>query len=141
MLLLAASLNNASVMAAPTEPLAANFRMAWWVTAILILVPLYAYLHYLYASMTAQITTLFPVFAAVALVNGVPAMIAVSPLAFFSSLAASLTHYGSGSMPVLFGSGYVGRLAWWRTGFVALVVQIVIWLGIGLVWWQALGVY
>jgi DASS family divalent anion:Na+ symporter len=68
-------------------------------------------------------------------------MLAALVLAFFSSLFSSMTHYGAGPAPVLFGSGFVDIGTWWKLGFVVSVVNIVIWLGVGGVWWKVLGIW
>jgi DASS family divalent anion:Na+ symporter len=38
------------------------------------------------------------------------------------------------------GAGYVRLTDWWKLGAVVSVVNIVIWLGIGGVWWKVLGI-
>jgi DASS family divalent anion:Na+ symporter len=80
-------------------------------------------------------------FLAVAIGLGAPPLLAAMILAFFSSLFASLTHYGTAPAPILFGSGNVSLGAWWKTGLVVSVVNIAIWLGIGAAWWKALGLW
>ncbi|MFB3049643.1 MAG: anion permease [Acidimicrobiia bacterium] len=50
-----------------------------------------------------------------------------------------MTHYGTGPAPVLFGAGYVEVTDWWRLGAIVSVVNIVIWLGLGGLWWKLLG--
>ena len=62
-------------------------------------------------------------------------------LAFFSNLYACLTHYGDGAAPIFFGSGYIELKDWWRIGFLLSVVHLVVWLGVGLIWWKVIGVY
>jgi DASS family divalent anion:Na+ symporter len=62
-------------------------------------------------------------------------------LAYFSNLFASMTHYGCGPAPVLFGTGYVAVGTWWRIGLLVSVVNIVIWVGIGGMWWRVLGLW
>jgi DASS family divalent anion:Na+ symporter len=42
---------------------------------------------------------------------------------------------------VLYGSGYIRLAEWWRLGFIISVVNIVIWLGIGGLWWRAIGLW
>ena len=81
------------------------------------------YVHYSFASMTAHITALYPGFLAAALAAGVPPLLAALPLAYFSSLNAGITHYGTGSAPVFFGAGYVRQGEWWRIGFLISVVE------------------
>ena len=50
-----------------------------------------------------------------------------------------LTHYATGTSPVIFGSGYTTLGEWWKTGFVMSVLLIVIWLVVGGAWWRLLG--
>jgi DASS family divalent anion:Na+ symporter len=91
--------------------------------------------------MTAQITALYPAFLAAAIAGGVPPMIAALPLAYFSNLDAGLTHYGTGSAPVFFGAGYVRQTDWWRIGFLISVMNLTIWLGVGMWWWKLVGLW
>ncbi len=112
-----------------------------WQAALAALVISYLYIHYSFASMTAHITALYPAFLTAALVSGVPPMLAALPLAYFSNLDAGITHYGTGSAPVFFGSGYVKQTDWWRIGFVLSVMNLVIWLGLGPLWWKAVGLW
>ena len=112
-----------------------------WLVVSIVLVTAYCYVHYAFASMTAQVTALYPGFLAAALAGGVPPMMAALPLAYFSSLNAAMTHYGTGSAPVFFGAGYVRQGEWWRLGFLISVVNLVIWLGIGQVWWKLVGMW
>ncbi|MDR3702509.1 MAG: DASS family sodium-coupled anion symporter [Candidatus Sulfopaludibacter sp.] len=111
-----------------------------WPLLLLVLVISYCYVHYAFASMTAQVTALYPGFLGAALAGGVPPMAAALPLAYFSSLNAAMTHYGTGSAPVYFGAGYVRQGEWWRIGFLISVVNLAIWMGIGMWWWKLLGI-
>ncbi len=112
-----------------------------WLAALGIIVLVYLYIHYAFASMTAHVTALYPGFLTAALAAGAPALMAALPLAFFSNLNASLTHYGTGSAPVYFGAGYVSQAEWWRLGFIISLINLVIWLGIGPLWWKLIGMY
>ncbi|MCL4265740.1 MAG: anion permease [Anaerolineae bacterium] len=112
-----------------------------WVPAFLVLSLVYFYSHYLFASNTAHVSAMYAPFLAVALVVGTPPLLAALVLAFFSNLFSSMTHYGTGPAPVLYGSGYVPMSDWWRLGLIISVINIVIWLGIGGVWWKILGLW
>ncbi len=112
-----------------------------WVVAFLILSLVYFYSHYFFASNTAHVSAMYAPFLAVAIVVGTPPLLAALVLAFFSNLFSSMTHYGTGPAPVLFGSGYVPMSDWWRIGALISVVNIVIWLGIGGLWWKILGLW
>jgi DASS family divalent anion:Na+ symporter len=110
-----------------------------WIAALIVLVILYLYIHYGFASMTAQVTALYSSFLAAALACGANPMIAALSFAYFSNLNAAMTHYGTGSAPVYFGNGYVSMGAWWRIGFVISLFNLAIWLGVGMLWWKLLG--
>jgi DASS family divalent anion:Na+ symporter len=117
--------------------------MAGWpmIVVLLALVASYCYVHYAFASMTAQVTALYPGFLGAALAAGVPPLLAALPLAYFSSLNAAMTHYGTGSAPVYFNVGYVRQADWWRYGLVISLINLVIWLGIGPFWWKLIGIW
>jgi divalent anion:Na+ symporter, DASS family len=112
-----------------------------WQAALVALVVSYLYIHYSFASMTAHITALFPAFFTAALAAGVPPMAAALPLAYFSNLDAGITHYGTGSAPVFFGAGYVRQTDWWRIGFILSLMNLAIWLGVGMWWWRLVGLW
>ncbi len=112
-----------------------------WPAALVLLLVAYCYIHYAFASMTAHVTALYPGFLAAALAAGVPPLVAALPLAYFSNLNAAMTHYGTGSAPVYFNAGYVRQSEWWKLGFVISLVNLAIWLGIGMVWWKVVGLW
>ncbi len=112
-----------------------------WVLSSIILLLVYFYAHYFFASNTAHISAMFPAFLVVMVTAGAPPMLSALLLAFFSNLFAATTHYGSGVSPVFFGSGYVAQTKWWTLGLVVSIVDIIIWLVIGGVWWKVLGLW
>ncbi len=112
-----------------------------WILSSLILLLIYFYSHYFFASSTAHISAMFTAFLVVMVAAGAPPMIAALLLAFFSNLFAATTHYGAGTSPVFFGTGYVSQPKWWSLGFLVSVVNIIIWLAIGGVWWKILGLW
>ena len=111
------------------------------VLALVLMVIAYTYLHYVFASMTAHIVALYAAFLTLAVSAGAPALLSALVLAFFSNLYACLTHYGDGAAPIFFGSGYIELKDWWRIGFLLSVIHLVVWLGVGLIWWKVIGVY
>lgn len=112
-----------------------------WVGAVVILTLVYLYAHYFFASTTAHITAMFGAFYGVGLALGAPPMLYALILAASSSLMMSLTHYATGTAPVIFGAGYVSLGQWWKVGAVMSVVNLVVWISIGLIWWKVLGYY
>ncbi|WP_257308254.1 anion permease [Geothrix fuzhouensis] len=112
-----------------------------WIAAFLVLALVYFYSHYFFASNTAHVASMYAAFLGVSIVAGAPPVLAALVLAFFSNLFAGMTHYGTGPAPVLFGTGYVELGAWWRIGLIVSVVNIVIWVGLGGLWWKVLGLW
>lgn len=112
-----------------------------WVGAVAVLTLVYLYAHYFFASTTAHITAMLAAFYAVGISLGAPPMLYALILAAASSLMMTLTHYATGTAPVIFGSGYSTLGEWWKVGFVMSVVNLVVWLGVGLIWWKLLGYY
>lgn len=112
-----------------------------WLMALGVLLLVYFYSHYGFASLTAHVSAMYVPFLTVAVAAGAPPLLAALSLAFFSSLNACLTHYGTGPAPIYYGAGYSDLKTWWGIGFVASLVNIVIWLGVGSLYWRALGLY
>ncbi len=106
---------------------------------MLLLVLIYVYSHYFFASTTAHIMAMFAAFFTAGLALGAPPILLGLILAFSSSLMMSLTHYATGTAPIIFGSGYTTLAEWWKVGFILSVVNLLIWLVIGGLWWKLLG--
>ncbi|VAX44135.1 Putative malate transporter YflS [Acinetobacter calcoaceticus] len=51
----------------------------------------------------------------------------------------ALAHYATGTSSVGFGSGYTPLDEWWKASFVMGVVNIIIFVVIGGLWWKVLG--
>ena len=102
---------------------------------------IYFYAHYFFASTTAHALAMFPPFVALLVGVGAPPAVVVYSLVFLNNLMAGLTHYGTTTSPVIFIEGYVGFRDWWRTGFVMSLLNLVIWLGLGIAWWKVLGIW
>ena len=110
-----------------------------WPAAVALLILVYMYAHYFFASTTAHITAMFGAFFAAGIALGAPAMPFALLLAAVSSIMMTLTHYATGTSPIIFGSGYVGLGQWWKIGFVMSVVNTVVWVLVGGLWWKILG--
>lgn len=139
LLMMADALTSGGVIGVLSSSLFAQVRGWPWTTAFPVLALAYLYLHYGFASMTAHVTALYPGFIAAVLVTGAPPLVAALALGYCSSLDASLTHYGTGSAPIYFGAGYVPQGTWWRVGFFTSLLQVTLWLGLGMLWWKVLG--
>ncbi|MEP6620132.1 MAG: DASS family sodium-coupled anion symporter [bacterium] len=139
LLMMADALNEAGVIKVLSAAFFADINGYSWLVALPLLAVTYLYLHYGFASMTAHVTALYPSFIAAAMLAGAPPLVAAFLLAYFSSLDASLTHYGTGSAPIFFGAGYVSQGTWWKVGLIVSLLNLVIWLGVGMLWWKVLG--
>lgn len=109
----------------------------WWLALGLLLL-VYFYAHYGFASITAHATAMYVPFLVVILAAGAPPYLAVLSLAYFSNLDASLTHYGTTPAPIYFGAGYVKQRTWWTLGLLVSLITIPIWVIFGFTWWKLL---
>lgn len=112
-----------------------------WFWACLLLTLLYLYLHYFFASTTAHIAAMFAAFYSAGLALGAPPMLYALMLAAAGNLMMSLTHYATGTAPVIFGSGYATIGEWWKAGFAVSISNIIIFGIVGAFWWKILGYY
>ena len=110
-----------------------------WVVGCALLALVYIYSHYMFASGTAHVTAMLGAFYAVGLHLGAPPMLFALVLAASTGIMMSLTHYASGSSPVIYNPGYTTMGEWWIAGFVMSAVEILIFCTIGITWWKMLG--
>lgn len=107
--------------------------------ALVVIVVVYAFSHYLFASGTAHTAAMFSVFLGTGIAVGLPALPLVVVLGALPTLMGCLTHYGNGPAPLYFGTGYVPVATWWKLGAVLGVMHVVIWLTVGPAWWGIIG--
>ena len=141
LVMLAGQLNETGLITAFAERSGTLVEGLPWPLALSGLLVIYLYSHYAFASMTAHVTAMFPAFFALACALGAPPLLAAVSLGMFSNLNGSLTHYGAGPAPVIYGAGYVSQAQWWKVGFVVSVLHCLIWLPIGFAWWKVIGLW
>lgn len=112
-----------------------------WPVALLLLALFYYYSHYFFASLLAHAVSMFPIFLSVAIAMGSPPMVAALLLSFITSLFGGLTHYASGPAALLYGAGFVPLGRWWQIGFVMSIVNVIVWFGVGGLWWKIIGLW
>jgi divalent anion:Na+ symporter, DASS family len=112
-----------------------------WPVALLLLAIVYFYSHYFFASNTAHVSAMYAAFLSVVVAAGAPPLLSALLLAFFSNLFGCLTHYGSGPAPVFFGAGFVSQQKWWGLGFIISIIHLIVWIGIGGIWWKIIGLW
>jgi len=102
------------------------------IAVMVILLALYFCIHYMFASITAQVTAILPVIlAAGAAVPGMPILVFALLLCYQSGIMGIITPYATGPAPIYFGSGYISRKDFWTLGLVfgaiflfALIISI-----------------
>lgn len=101
----------------------------------------FLYTHYFFVSITAHISAMFFVFYSAGLALGTPPLLYAFIMIASGNVMMALTHYATGTAPVIFGTGYVSLKKWWSVGFVISVIDITVMILVGLVWWKFLGFY
>lgn len=115
-------------------------ELSWqWAFPLIIIV--YSYCHYMFASATAQVAAMYSVFLAVGIAVGVPGTMLAIFLGACATLMGSLTHYGHGPAPIFFGSTYVDLKDWWKQGFFMSTLFLIVWFVAGGLWWKAIGLW
>lgn len=110
-------------------------------TIMFFLAAAFLYAHYLFASTTAHISAMFFVFYSTGLFFGAPPMLFAFIMLSAGNIMMCLTHYATGTSPVIFSSGFITLKKWWQIGFIMSIVNVVVIIGIGLIWWKFLGFY
>lgn len=136
---MASQLNELGVVDWIGEGVAGVIGGMHWIAAFVVLALVYFYVHYLFASNTAQIIALYSVFLGAAVAAGTPPLFAALMLGFASNLIGALTHYASGPAGLIYGSGFVKTAEWFRVSFIASVINIVIFGVVGTAWLALLG--
>lgn len=109
--------------------------------AVVILALSYFYIHYLFPSMTAHITSLYSGVVVLVVGLGMPPLFAALFFAILSNLCGGITHYGTGAAPVFFGAGYVSMKEWWKLGGILSIINLAIWGTVGSIWWKIIGLW
>jgi len=88
-------------------------------TIIILLLVLFFVVHYLFASLTAHVTALMPVFlTTAAAIPGVNIKTLALLLCVSLGLMGIITPYATGPSPIYYGSGFVSRKDFWLQGFI-----------------------
>ena len=104
-------------------------------TAMILLVLVFYFTHYLFASITAHVTALLPVMLAVgASMPGIDMPQFALLLCLTLGIMGVLTPYATGPSPVYYGSGYLPSRDYWRLGAIFGVLFIAVLIVVGLPW-------
>ena len=108
--------------------------------AMVALILVFFFTHYLFASITAHTTAMLPVMLAVgSTIPGMNMLQFALSLAFTLGLMGILTPYATGPSPVYYGSGYLPTADYWKLGAVFGVLFIAVFLLLGLPWMAMMG--
>ena len=138
---MATHLNDLGVIGWIGESVSAAVGGLPWAVAFGILALVYFYVHYFFASNTAQVVAMYSVFLGAAIGVGAPPLFAALAFGFIGNLIGGLTHYASGPAGVIYGSGFVKTPEWFRVGFIASLVNIVIWTVADGAWMYLIGMW
>ena len=100
---------------------------------------IYFYSMYGFSMLTGHIVALAGAFLLVAQQAGTPGLLMVPLIAYLSSLCGCLTNYSTGPVIIYFNQGQISPAVWFRVGFFVSIFHLVIWMGLGPVYWKLLG--
>ena len=101
------------------------------IIALYVLVAIYFFSHYMFASTTPHTTAMMPVMLAVGMsIPGMPIREFALLLAMTHGIMGVITPYATGPAPVYYGAGYITGKDFWRLGFIFGMIFIVALLGI-----------
>ncbi len=136
-------LNKAGVIRLFAETVAGGLEGWPLVPMFVVMLLIYFYAHYAFASITAHIIAMYPAFVGVLLSSGIdaPPWLVACSFAYASNFCAGLTHYGTTPAPIVFSTAYVTHGAWWRIGLILSIFNLTIFLTVGMLWWKVLGLW
>ncbi len=141
LIFMANELNTLGVIHWLSSSIANSLHGVSWILVLFVLVLVYFYSHYLFASGTAHVSAMYSALLGVAISAGAPPVMAAITLGFTAAIFGSTTHFANGPATVLFGSGYVKQSDWWQMNFILGLFYIVVWIGIGSLWMKLIGLW
>ena len=137
---LADGLNRVGFVSWFAETLAGPLAGVSPITAIVVLVAVFYFAHYMFASVTAHTTAMLPVMLAVgATIPGMPMREYALLLCLTLGLMSVISPYASGVNSVYYGSGYIPAADFWRLGAIFGLIFIAVFLAIGVPWVLTMG--
>ncbi|MDM1406618.1 anion permease [Myroides sp. DF42-4-2] len=141
LVMMASSLNTLGFIGWFSDLIKVQMGGIGWHYAYPLLVIVYFFSHYIFASATAHVAAMYAALLGVGLSLGVPPMLLALTLGFMGSIYGTLTHYGHGPAPVFFGSGYVELKAWWSYGLCIGLLLLAVYLILGTTWLSIIGYF
>ncbi|MCE5293537.1 MAG: anion permease [Chlamydiales bacterium] len=138
LIMMASELQNLGVIAWFTDQVVQFVPAVNWPVQLFMLSMIYFYSHYFFASIAAHVSSMYGPFLAISITAGAPPLVSALLLGFLSSLFGALTHYSSGPAPILYSEQHTDIKTWWKIGFFTSLFYIVVWVGVGGLWWSFL---
>ncbi|MDK9300439.1 anion permease [Propionibacterium freudenreichii] len=137
--MMAGALNTYGVVGWIAKGIARGVGGIGWHMGLVVLILVFFYTRYFFASAVAHISAMYAAFLATALALGAPPMLAAMSLAYTALLSMGLTQYSGGPGPALFGSGYNSTGRWWGVSFLCSIPSLLIWFVVGGAWFKVIG--
>ena len=130
---LASGLNTVGFVAWFAKLAAAPLQGLDPIMAMAMLVALFFFIHYFFASLSAHTAAVLPVVLAIGLqIKGIPALPFALLLVYALGLMGIITPYATGPSPIYYGSGYISRTDFWKLGLIFGVIFVAALLIIGI---------
>ena len=130
---LASGLNTVGFVAWFAKLAAAPLQGLDPIMAMALLVALFFFIHYFFASLSAHTTAVLPVVLAIGLqIKGIPALPFALLLVYALGLMGIVSPYATGPSPIYYGSGYITRTDFWKLGLIFGVIFVAALLIIGI---------
>ncbi|WP_080796607.1 DASS family sodium-coupled anion symporter [Corynebacterium pacaense] len=139
LVMMAGALNTYGIVGWIADTISGAIGGLSWQIGLVILILVFFYTRYLFASATAHIAAMYAAFLATAIALGAPPTLAAMSLAYTALLNMGLTQYAGGPGPALYGSGYNTTGQWWGVSFICSLVSLAIWFVVGGLWFKVLG--
>jgi anion transporter len=102
------------------------------IMAMMLLVALFFFIHYFFASLSAHTAAVLPVILAIGMqIKGIPLLPFALMLVYALGLMGIISPYATGPSPVYYGSGYISRGDFWKLGLIFGLIFIIALIGIG----------
>ncbi len=108
------------------------------IMAMALLVALFFFIHYFFASLSAHTAAVLPVILAIGMqIKGIPLLPFALLLVYALGLMGIISPYATGPSPVYYGSGYITRSDFWKLGLIFGIIFVVVLIGVGIPYLQA----
>lgn len=134
LLYLSAALNHVGITNWISTSMQVGFATYDYITVLVGVCAVYYFSHYAFASMTAHVSAMYGTFLAIAVSLNAPPLLSALALGYLSSLCAGTTHYGTGTAPAYFGVKSFSVSKWWLVSGSMSMVNVMVWIFVGLPW-------